>query len=185
MKRLTELIIVALVLILLPFSAFSEQARIKNTLITDNKKELLIYFRVEGCFSSKIEEAIQSGIPTTFIYKIVLYNKSGESLASQIASRDISHTIKFDPLRKDYTITVSEKKEPEVVKDFNIAKEKMSMVNALSLTTLDRLDKDKQYSLQIKAELDTIKLPAPLNYLFFFVSYWDFETAWETVEFTY
>lgn len=179
------MVIVAVSLILSPVSAFSERAMIKNTLITDNKKDLLIYFHVDGCFTPKIEEAVQSGIPTTFIYKIVLYNKSGESLGSKIALRDISHTIKYDTLRKDYTVNMSEKKEAFITQDFKEAKEVMARVDAISLTTLDRLEKDTQYSLQVKAELDTIKLPPPLNYLFFFVSYWDFKTAWETVEFTY
>jgi len=185
MQRLITIFILAVYLILSPVSALSEQAMIKNTLITNNKKDLLVYFHVEGCFTPKIEEAIQSGISTTFIYRIILYTKSGESLGSKIAFRDVSHTIKYDTLRKDYTVTVSEKKEPVVTQDFKAAKETMARVDALSLTSLDRLEKDTQYSLQIKAELDTIKLPPPLNYLFFFASYWDFETAWENVEFTY
>lgn len=185
MQRLTALIIVIVSLILSPVYALSEQARIKNTLITNNKKELLVYFHVDGCFTPKIEEAVQSGIPTTFIYRIVLYHKSEESLGSKIASKEISHTIKYDTLRKDYTLTMSEKKEPVVIQEFKAAKEAMSNVDALAMITLDRLDKDKPYFLKVKAELDTIKLPPPLNYLFFFVSYWDFETAWETLEFTY
>lgn len=185
MQRLTALIIVAVSLIILPVSALSEQARIKNTLITNNKKELLVHFYVDGGFTPKVEEAIKSGISTTFIYKIFLYNKEGESLGFKIASKTISHTIKYDTLRKDYTVTMSEKKAPVVLQDFRAAKELMARVDSLSLTTLDRLEKDKPYSLQVKAELDTIKLPPPLNYLFFFVSYWDFKTAWETVEFTY
>jgi len=185
MQRLTSLIIVAVSLIILPVSGRSEQARIKNTLITNNRKELLVYFRVDGCFTPKIEEAVQSGILTTFIYRIVLYNKSEDSLGPKIASKEISHTIKYDTLRKDYTVTMSEKKEPVVLQDFRAAKEVMARVDSFSLTTLDRLEKDTPYFLQVKAELDTIKLPPPLNYLFFFVSYWDFETAWETLEFTY
>lgn len=185
MQRLTALIIALASLLISPVSALSEQARIKNTLITNNKKELLVYFHVDGCFTPKIEEAVQSGIPTTFIYRIVLYNKSEDSIGSKITSKEISHTIKYDTLRKDYTVTMSEKKEPVVLQEFKAAKEAMSNVDALSVTTLDRLDKDRPYFLKVKAELDTIKLPPPLNYLFFFVSYWDFETTWETLEFTY
>lgn len=185
MQRLIITLIVAVFLILSPLCALSEQARIKNTLVTNNNKDLLIYFYVDGSFTPKIEEAIQSGIPTTFIYKMALYKKSEESLGSKIASRDISHTIKYDTLRKDYTVTMSEKKEPVVIQDYKAAKDLMAKVEALPLTSVDRLQKETQYSLQIKAELDTIKLPPLLNYLFFFVSYWDFETSWENVEFIY
>lgn len=185
MPKTTLIIAFAILLILSPAPAFSEQARIKNTLITYDKKNLTIYFHVDGSFTPKIEEAIQSGIPTTFIYRIHLYNKSGDTLGTQIKSRRISHTIKYDPLRKDYTVIASEKKEAVVTQDFKKAKELMARVDAFPLAPLDRLQRDSQYSLQIKAELDTIKLPPPLNYLFFFISYWDFETEWETVEFTY
>lgn len=185
MQRLITTIAVVVSLTFFPAHAISEQARIKNTLVTNNNKDLLIYFYVDGSFTPKIEQAIQSGIPTTFIYKMVLYRKSEESLGSKIVSRDISHTIKYDPLRKDYTVTMSEKKEPVVIRDYKAARDLMAKVEALPLTSVDRLQKETQYSLQIKAELDTIKLPPLLNYLFFFVSYWDFETSWETVEFIY
>src|SRR3990172_4418593 len=184
MQRLTAIILLVS-LISSPTPAFSEQARIKNTLITNDKKDLTIYFYVDGSFIPKIEEAIQSGIPATFIFRIQLYNKPGDTLGPQIKSRKISHTIKYDALRKDYTIIASEKKETVVTQDFKKAKELMARVDAFPLVHLDNLQKDTQYSLQIKAELDTIKLPPPLNYLFFFASYWDFETEWETVEFTY
>jgi hypothetical protein len=185
MRSLAAIVIFALSLISLPAPALSGQAVIKNTLVTSNKKELLIHFRVDGGFTPKIEEAIQSGIPTTFIYRVALYKRSGEFFDTKMVLRDISHTIKYDTLRKDYTVTMSEKKDPMVTQDYKAAKDIMARVEAMPLISLDRLQKDTQYSLQIKAELDTIKLPPILDYLFFFVSYWDFETAWETVEFTY
>lgn len=185
MQRLSLITIIIVSLILSPVLALSEQAGIKNILITNNNRDLLIYFHVDGCFTPKIEEAVQSGISTTFIYKLALYHKSGDMLGARVAAREISHTIKYDSLKKDYTITMSEKKEPFVTQDFKKAKDIMAKVDAFPATSLDRLHKETTYSLQIKAELDTIKLPILLNYIFFFVSYWDFKTAWETVEFTY
>ena len=185
MQRLSAIAVIIISLILAPVLALSEQAGIRNILITNNKRDLLIYFYVGGSFTPKIEEAVQSGISTTFIYKVALYHKSGDMLGAKVASREISHTIKYDSLKKDYTITMSEKKEPFVTQDFRKAKEIMAKVDAFPAIPLDLLHRETPYSLQIKAELDTIKLPLLLNYMFFFVSYWDFETAWETVEFTY
>lgn len=185
MQRLSLIAVIILSLVFSPVAALSERTGIKNILITNNNRELLIYFRVDGCFTPKIEEAVQSGIPTTFIYKVALYQKSGDMLGARVTYREISHTIKYDSLKKDYTVTMSEKKEPFVTQDFKKAKDTMARVNAFPATSLDLLNRETLYSLQIKAELDTIKLPFLLNYIFFFVSYWDFETAWETVEFTY
>ncbi len=39
---------------------------------------------------------------------------------------------------------------------------------------------NKKYYVEVKAEMDTIKLKPPFNYIFFFVSFLDFDTAWET-----
>ncbi len=185
MQRLSAIAVIIISLILSPVLALSEQAGIKNIFITNNNRDLLIYFHVDGCFTPKIEEAVQSGISTTFIYRVALYQKSGDMLGDRAAYREISHTIKYDSLKKDYTITMSEKKEPFVTQDLKKARDVMAKVEAFPAIPLDRLHKETTYSLQIKAELDTIKLPILLNYIFFFVSYWDFKTAWETVEFIY
>ncbi|WP_353806870.1 DUF4390 domain-containing protein [Desulfobacter sp.] len=39
--------------------------------------------------------------------------------------------------------------------------------------------------MRIKAELEKVTLPLWLHYIFFFVSYWDFETDWYVINFTY
>lgn len=39
--------------------------------------------------------------------------------------------------------------------------------------------------MQAMAELNKIRLPFHLHYVFFFLSLWDFETDWHTIKFTY
>jgi len=39
--------------------------------------------------------------------------------------------------------------------------------------------------LRVKAELEKVRLPLYLHYVLFFVSLWDFETDWYTVDFIY
>jgi len=42
-----------------------------------------------------------------------------------------------------------------------------------------KLAKNSQhYYVRMKAKLDKVQLPLKLEYLLFFVSLWDFETAW-------
>jgi len=75
--------------------------------------------------------------------------------------------------------------KPEQFKSFEKAKIAMSDVNGVIITPLTLLRKDKNYYLRIKAELDKVRLPLHLEYVFFFVSLWDFETDWLRQDFVY
>jgi hypothetical protein len=61
----------------------------------------------------------------------------------------------------------------------------MAKVNGVKLLPTYRLEKGRKYYLDVKAELDPVKLPFGLKYVFFFLSYWDVETDWLRYEFTY
>jgi hypothetical protein len=58
------------------------------------------------------------------------------------------------------------------------AKRLMSKVNELEVRPVTPLKSGTPAYFQIKAELDPVRLPLHLEYLFFFVSLWDFETDW-------
>jgi hypothetical protein len=56
----------------------------------------------------------------------------------------------------------------------------MASVEELEIRPSSQLKAGIPVELRIKAELDPVKLPFHLEYLFFFVSLWDFETKWYT-----
>jgi hypothetical protein len=58
-------------------------------------------------------------------------------------------------------------------------------VDGLKIVPLSRLEKGRQYQVQAKAQLSKLTLPLYLHYVFFFVSLWDFETDWYTIDFIY
>ena len=59
----------------------------------------------------------------------------------------------------------------------------MSEIVALKVIPIRHLKRDKRYQLQMMAQLDKIKLPLYLHYVLFFLSLWDFETDWYTLNF--
>ena len=71
------------------------------------------------------------------------------------------------------------------VKEFSKAQEIMADVSNIQLIPLKQLERNNQYQLRIKAELNKVTLPLYLHYILFFVSLWDFETDWYVVEFNY
>jgi hypothetical protein len=61
----------------------------------------------------------------------------------------------------------------------------MTEINSLKIIPLNRLEKDEQYQLSVKAEVSKKTLPLYLHYILFFVSLWDFETDWYAIDFIY
>jgi hypothetical protein len=41
------------------------------------------------------------------------------------------------------------------------------------------------YYLKMRVKIDKVRLPLHMEYVFFFVSFWDFETAWYKQSFSY
>jgi hypothetical protein len=72
-----------------------------------------------------------------------------------------------------------------VLKEFDAAKKSMAEIKNIVVVPLRELSKDSNYQLRVKAELEKVRLPMYLHYVLFFVSLWDFETDWYTVDFTY
>ncbi len=103
-----------------------------------------------------------------------------------ITDLELSHSIKYDNLRKIYEVRLSEQGDKTItVKDFEEAKRLMSDVVAVKVTSLNNLRKGGHYQLQMMAELDKITLPFYLHYVLFFLSLWDFETDWHAIDFRY
>lgn len=94
--------------------------------------------------------------------------------------------IKYDNLKEEFTIKRTwEKSGPLVTRSFDEAQEWMAEIDGLKVVSLEQLEKGIQYQLRAKAELSKITLPYYLHYVLFFVSLWDFETDWYTIDFTF
>ncbi|MFH1624550.1 MAG: DUF4390 domain-containing protein [Pseudomonadota bacterium] len=169
-----------------PSNSFCKEAEIKDVIVTNTPKDLLVYFSVDGCFTKKMEEAILNGIPTTFTFFIDLCRPRRLWFDETLASITVRHTIVYNNLRDEFRVTFNSKDRKEIVsKDFFEAKKEMAELNGLPVIPMSSLQKNSKYYVRIKAELDPIKLPFFLDYVLFFVSLWDFETDWYREYFIY
>jgi Domain of unknown function (DUF4390) len=189
LKNQTSLRLMAVLvslLLLCPRPAWSKQAQIGDIIVTNNQDYLLVYFFTKGCFTNEMNKAIMNGIPTTFTFLIELYKPRSFWPNRQLSSLKLHHTIKYDSLRQEFSVTLSERgNQTFVMKDFNKAQDMMADVSNVQLVPLKALEKNNQYQLRIKAELNKVRLPLYLHYILFFVSLWDFETDWYVVDFMY
>jgi len=163
-----------------------KEAHLSDIIVTNTRDDLLVYFKVKDCFTEEMNKAIMNGISTTFTFIIKLYQVRPARLDIKLADITLTHTIEYNTLKNEFTIFLPERSNNKVItKDFEEAKKLMADVVALTVTSLDNLKRGLDYHLRMKAELDKIELPFYLNYVFFFLSLWDFETDWYTVRFQY
>ncbi len=167
-----------------PFSAFSQKAFIKDIQVKGANGVWRISFDVENCFTEKMEEAIQSGIRTTFTFYIDLYQQRSWWKDRKVASAEFHHSVQYDPIQKVYEVTLKQNPSPLRVSSLEEAKRLMSKVREYEIRSFSPLKPKVPTYFRIKAELDPVRLPLHLEYLFFFVSLWDFETHWHTVPIT-
>ena len=163
--------------------ALAQAASITNFALS--KAPLKVSFKVDGAFNRDIEEAIQSGLPTSFNF-IIKLDKLNRFLPNEkVGSWEFRHTVKYDSFRNEYDITLDEAGGRTFkVSDSQEMKRLMATCEAVSIEPA-HLVTGANYRMRVKAELDSIDLPPILNYVFFFLEAFDFETEWHIYEFTH
>jgi hypothetical protein len=162
----------------LPLSAFCEQASIRGVKAKGSNGAWKVSFVVENCFTENMNEAIQSGIKTAFTFYLEVYRKRKLWRDQKVVSMEFHHSIQFDPIQGQYSVTLEEHRSSRSTSDLEEAKKWMAKVEEVGVRPPSQLEPGIPTELRIKAELDPVKLPFHLEYLFFFVSLWDFETQW-------
>lgn len=166
--------------------AQAKKAYLSDIVVTNTRDDVLVYFTVNDCFTVDMNNAIESGLKTTFTFFVKLYEKRDLWWDREITDLEVSHSIKYDNLKKTYEVTLSEENNKVItVRGFEEAKKRMAEVAALKVVPLHHLKKGGRFQLRLMAELDKIRLPLYLHYVFFFLSLWDFQTDWYAVDFRY
>ncbi len=165
-------------ILIFPFPAFCQKASIKDIYVKRTNGAWKVSFDVENCFTEKIQEAIQSGIPTTFTFYVNLYQKRSWWKDRKLASVEFRHTVQYHPIQKVYQIKLGDDHSSLAASSLAEAKKVMSKVKEFKIQSSAPFEPGVPAYFRIKAELDPVRLPLHLEYLFFFVSLWDFETDW-------
>jgi hypothetical protein len=175
---------------LLPASAWAKEKEkkpnIADILITSSQTDLLLFCTIKNSFMEEMVEGVHNGIPITFTFLIKLEKIIKNWPDSTLVELSIQHTLTYDPIKQKYTISLSERNARPVVTDsIEKAMEVMSELTGIKIIRLEELEPDKPYALHVKAVLAEKTLPLNMHYIVPFISLWNFETDWRTIEFTY
>jgi len=183
MKKIFLFVILSLFLSS-PASALSRNAHIEGVKISTNP-DLRVSFVVKNAFSADIEEAIKSGVPTSFKFIVELTRSRRFWFDKDAGSWEFKHTVKYDTLKEEYKIILDERGfGPVRTKDFGEMKRIMSTADSVVLEPTRRLSGGYNYQLRVMAELYTVKLPLRLDYLLFFLKLWNVKTDWLVYNFS-
>ena len=160
-----------------PMQAQALEPKMTDILITNNAENVLLYARLVNGFKPDMELAILAGIPATFTLQLEIYQ-----VRSFVCDKKIT---KYDNLKKTFSVYTNGNPQPVIFSDFESAQKAMADFNGIIAVPLASLVKGNNYYLLIKVKMDKARLPLHMENVFFFVSYWDFETAWERQNFSY
>src|SRR3972149_8356985 len=143
--------ILFLLIWIFPLPAFCQKASIKDIQVKRENGIWKVSFDVENCFTEKMEEAIQSGIATTFTFYIHLYQKRGWWKDRKVASHRFHHTVQYHPIQKVYQVTLEENHSSLVASSLEEAKKLMSKVKELEIRSSSPLKPGIPTYFRIKA----------------------------------
>lgn len=169
----------------LPMKVQAIEPKITDILVTNNRESVLLYARLVNGFKPEMEMAVLAGIPAVFTLQLEVHQERSLVWDKTIASHEIKRTMKYDNLKKTFSIYTNGNPQPVIFSDFESAQKAMTDFNGIIAVPLSSLTKGKNYYMLIKVKMDKVRLPLRMEYVFFFVSFWDFETAWNRQNFSY
>jgi hypothetical protein len=161
------------------------EPKINDIIISNNAENVLLYAGLTNCFKTEMESAILAGVPTIFTIQLRVYQVRSYIWDKRITSSEIKRTIKYDNLKKTFAVVTNGDAAPIIFTDFESAQKAMADLSGIVISSLKALTKGNNYYLMVKVKIDKVRLPLHMEYLFFFVSFWDFETAWYKQSFSY
>ena len=170
-------------------SAFAESSRrasIEDLTATTSATHLIMFGTLVNSFTSEMIEILNSGIPLHFSFFVELHKIEKDWPEEQIASLNFQHVMTFDTLKEMYRVTTEENNNKEQsFKSLFEAQKVINEINGAKVVELKQLLPEYHYKLMVKAELFKKTLPLSLHSIFPFLSWWDIETEWHSIEFTY
>ncbi len=161
----------------------SSQPAVTDIRLVISKESLLLSAAVHDCFTKDMLEGVHNAIPITFRFYLDLRRVRGYWFNERIVKQVINHTLSYDPIKQEYQVAFSEKKQPATTRSLAEAEKMMAELHEIRLAPLNSLPTGQKYALHIKTTLEENTLPLSIHSLIPFFSLWNFETDWRTVEF--
>ncbi len=166
--------------------AAEKKATINEMTATTSETHLIVFGTLENSFTSEMIELLHSGIPLRFSFYVELYKTTENWREELIIANNFQHIMTFDTLKENYKVTLEEDNHKVLsFRSLAEAQREMNEINGVKVVELKQLLPDNRYKLKMKAELYRKTLPLSLHNILPFLSWWDIQTDWHTLTFTF
>lgn len=167
--------------------ATPEQKVIINELtVTTSQTHLIVFGTLENSFTSEMIELLHSGIPLRFSFYVELYKTTEKWRDELLTAHNFQHIMTFDTLKEIYKVSLEEDNNKVLsFRSLFEAQKEINEINGVKVVELKQLLPDNSYKLKMKAELFRKTLPLSLHNILPFLTWWDIETDWHTLTFTF
>lgn len=159
--------------------AQAASARISDIIVTQASDDLLIFASLQGAFTKEIAESIINGVPTSFTYSLRLMRRRALR-DTEVSSLTVKQAVSYDLLKDEFTFVREGggARLARTTRRFAEVRRWMEELEEVHLPVKGALEKNAVYYVLIKAEIRSIRLVFPLNYLLFFLTFFNFDTPW-------
>lgn len=154
-------------------------AEVSDLVINNAQGHLLLSAKIRDVISEEVKVTAIDKVSATVVFSIALYQVSRFWFDKKIAHQTATNTIKYDPLKKEYSLMRSwDSGPPLVVGALHQARQLTTEVKGLKVTPLARLEKGRNYQIRVQAVCQD-------QNAYIFSPSRCFNTDWYTVDFTF
>jgi hypothetical protein len=154
-------------------------AEVSDLIINNEQGHLILSAKIHDVITAEVKVAATEKVSATVIFSIALYQVSRFWFDKKIAHQTATNTIKYDPLKKAYSLMRSwDSGPPLIVGTLYQARHLTTEIKDLKLIPLARLEKGRNYQIRVQAVCQD-------HNAFIFSPSGCFNNDWYTVEFTF
>ncbi|MFY9270633.1 MAG: DUF4390 domain-containing protein [Candidatus Manganitrophaceae bacterium] len=183
MKKI-GLILIAFFLIAPQPSGATGPERMTHVLTEIVQQEIVVSAELTNGFNNQIISDIQDGIPKDFYYYLLLKRKQKNWFDEEVLAKTIRYTVKYDLLKKKYTVVrkEGERTTESTVDNFEMMKRLVSKVDRVNLAPVHILKPRYRYYVSVKSQMKAVTRPFYLDYFLFFIPFLELDTPWADSE---
>ena len=160
--------------------AWAGKERIEKIAVEIVQDEIVVSFELMNGFNSATQRDIQDGIEKDFYFYVVLNQKEDHWFYEEVAEKTIRYTVKYDTLKKRYTVFRREGLE-RTERVFDTQSEMRTFISRgekIRLSGTSLLKQGRRYHVWVKAQMKASHVPRDLERFLFFIPFLEIDTPW-------
>lgn len=145
-----------------------------------NNREVAVSAELIRWYNRNIKEDLNNGIPKDLYYYLLLKKRQPGWFDEEMVSKTIKHTIKYDVLKNQYSITtrMDGQTSQKTVESFDEMADLISRIDHVKIITKKRMRARNTYYISVKAQMRATNVPFYFEYILFFIPALELDTPW-------